>query len=474
MSHPTENSRFSSINPATGEVLWNGIAATSEDIDVAIQSANEAFPIWANLDVRERYSYLEAFSHLLRDRQKSFAEIIAKETGKPLWDSMREVEAMIHKSKLSLEAFEQRCREFKHAQSITRFRPHGVVAIFGPYNFPGHLPNGHIIPALLAGNTVVFKPSELTPLVGQELVRLWQEVNLPKGVLNLVQGGKETGQALSQHPSLDGLFFTGSYQTGQHLSTYYGAHTGKILALEMGGNNPMVIGEISELQAAAYIILQSAYLSSGQRCTCARRLIIPDTPLSEQLLALLIEKIKTLKIGPYTQNPEPFMGPIITAKHAQEILDAQESLIAMGGKPLVPMRQLALGEAFVTPGLIDVTPIKERPDHEIFGPLLQVIRVSNFQEAITEANRTKYGLIAGLLSNNAEEYALFYQQVKAGLINWNAPLTGASSAAPFGGIKCSGNHRPSAYYASDYCSYPVASVETPELKMPSHLSPGIG
>lgn len=469
--------RFSSHNPATGELLWQGKGASPTDVDAAVQSALEASRQWANVSIRERFRYLAEFSQLLRSSQARFSEIISMETGKPLWDSMGEVEAMIHKSQLSLDAYERRCAELKreqpHAHSITRHRPHGTVAVLGPYNFPGHLPNGHIMPALLAGNTIVFKPSELTPLAAEETLALWQSAGLPKGVLNLVQGGIETGKALVNHPRIQGLFFTGSYQTGRHLSASFGADPAKILALEMGGNNPLVVGQISDLQAAAYIILQSAFLSSGQRCTCARRLIIPDTWLGEELLQTLIKMIERITIGPYTQKPEPFMGPVITEIQAEKLLHSQEALLSKGGKVLHGMRTLPQGKTFLSPGLMDVTPIPDRPDEEIFGPFLQVIRVGGFQEALQEANRTQFGLSAGLLSQQPEEYALFYEQIQAGVVNWNAPLTGASSAAPFGGIKCSGNHRPSAYYAADYCSYPVASLETPQLKLPAVPSPGL-
>lgn len=470
-------SLFSSLNPATGEVIWNGRAAAQTEIDEAVRQCSESFQQWSTLPIDERSHYLTEFSEILRDSQRELAETISRETGKPLWDAINEIESMINKVGTSLEAYGRRCagmiRDQPHARSITRHRPHGVVAVFGPYNFPGHLPNGHIIPALLAGNTVVFKPSEFTPMTAEQTIHYWQKAGLPAGVLNLVQGGRETGEALYQHPEIHGVFFTGSYPTGKILAEYFASQPSKILALEMGGNNPLVVSEINNVKAAAYIAIQSAFLTTGQRCTCARRLIIPKTQQGNEVIEALIEMISSIVIGPYTDIPEPFMGPLISEKQASKVLAAQENLRAMGGKSLVEMRHLKKGTGFVSPGIMDVTPIKERPDEEIFGPFLQVIRVNDFQEAIDEANHTKYGLTAGLLSQKQEEYTYFYRHIQAGIINWNAPLTGASSAAPFGGIKCSGNHRPSAYYAADYCAYPVASLESPELKMPVFLSPGI-
>lgn len=468
---------FSSYNPATNEILWQGKEASNIDVNDAVFYAQQAFPIWSNLTINERSRFLINFAEVLRDSQHNLAEVISQETGKPLWESMNEVETMINKVKISFEAYDLRSADIIHDQPqgrlITRHRPHGVLAVFGPYNFPGHLPNGHIIPALLAGNTIVFKPSELTPLVAEKIFQLWQKVNLPSGVLNLVQGGRETGQTIIHHPHIQGLLFTGSYSTGLYLSQLFGSQPSKIIALEMGGNNPLIVGGIDDFQTAAYLILQSAYLSSGQRCTCARRLIIPNTQIGDKVLAILIELINTISIGPYHQKPEPFMGPVISEKHAQYILNAQNILKTRGGIPLVEMYHLKPETGFVSCGLMDVTAIQERFDEEIFGPFLQVIRVNQFEEAIQEANRTKFGLSAGLLSQNQKEYDLFFKHIRAGIVNWNVPLTGASSKAPFGGIKCSGNNRPSAYYATDYCTYPVASIEASELKMPAQLSPGI-
>lgn len=461
---------FASINPATGEEVLKAHAATSAEVDKAVSAARNAFEGWADLTLDNRIQYLQHFVELLKHNQNSLAKAISRETGKPLWDSTNEVSAMIGKIPISIEAHKTRCgqleKEVPSGKSITRHKPHGAVAVFGPFNFPGHLPNGHIVPALLAGNTVVFKPSEYTPYTAILTIQCWEQANLPKGVINLVQGGRETGSALSSHPGIDGLFFTGSWQTGHFFSEQFGKHPEKILALEMGGNNPLVIGNILDMMAAALITVQSAYLTSGQRCTCARRLIIPEGPKTKLFLKALVDVIHRIHVGPYTDLPEPFMGPVISKKAAQNILSAHDNLIKLGGRPLVEMKLLSPGSAFLSPGLMDVTKVKNRPDEEIFGPFLQLIRVADFDSAIEEANRTGYGLSAGLVSEQAAEFDKFFKRVKAGVINWNTPLTGASSAAPFGGIGKSGNHRPSAYYAADYCSYPVASMESEKLKMP--------
>jgi succinylglutamic semialdehyde dehydrogenase len=364
-------------------------------------------------------------------------------------------------------------REQAAGLSVTRHKPHGVLAVFGPFNFPGHLPNGHIVPALLAGNTVVLKPSELTPWVAEEMVKIWKEAGLPNGVINVVQGGPEVGKYLIRHPGINGVLFTGSWKTGKIISEELVHYPQKILALELGGNNPLIVGKINDSKAGAYVAAQSAFITSGQRCTCARRVIVPEGKEGDLFLDDLKEFIKKIHIGKFDEKPEPFMGPLISSDAAQKMIEAQDMLIKKGAKPLLKMERKDDNSAFITPGLIDVTAVKDRPDDEFFGPLLQVIRVKDLASAIQEANQTGYGLTAGIISDSREEYETVLREVRAGLINWNTPLTGAYGSAPFGGVGQSGNYRPSGYYAVDYCSFPVASVEKEKLSLPNTLSPGI-
>jgi succinylglutamic semialdehyde dehydrogenase len=280
------------------------------------------------------------------------------------------------------------------------------------------------------------------------------------------------GKVLAEHPGIDGLFFTGSYRTGQALSRFYADFPEKILALEMGGNNPLIVSQITDLKAAAYLTIQSAYITSGQRCSCARRLIVPKGKVGEAFIQELIQMIQGIKVGFYQDKPEPFMGPLIDAYAAAKVLTKQKELISLGGISLIESSQLKPGTALLSPGLIDVSSIETVPDDEIFGPFLQLIWVDNFKKAVEMAMNTSYGLVAGLFSDSHSEYVYFYDHMKAGVINWNSPLPGSSSHLPFGGVGHSGNHRPSAYYAADYCAYPVASMESPSLIMPEKL-PGL-
>lgn len=466
-----------SIDPAKNEVVWQGQAATAEQVDAAMTAARQAFPAWAALDFSERLAIVKRFAELLDDNKEHLALVMAKDTGKPLWETRTEVAAMVGKVAISERAYHERTgtveNEMPGAKAFIRHKPHGVVAVFGPYNFPGHLPNGHIVPALLAGNVVVFKPSELTPWVAEETVKLWQQAGIPNGVVNLVQGFVETGKALVSHPQMDGLFFTGSSTTGKLLHEQFGGRPDKILALEMGGNNPLIVKDVSDVDATVHNIVQSAFITSGQRCTCSRRLFLPNGAQGDAILARLVEVTRNIAVGDYDADPQPFMGAMISAKAAAGMVSAQNQLVALGAKALVEMAQPNAQKGFVTPGILDVSAVTAMPDEEHFGPLLKVYRYDDFDAAIAEANNTRFGLSAGLLADNRADWDHFFTHIRAGIVNWNKPITGASSAAPFGGIGDSGNHRPSAYYAADYCAYPVASVEADKMDMPAALSPGL-
>ena len=468
---------FESLNPVTQAVIWQGRAATPAQVEAAVQAARAAFPAWAQRSLDERIAVLDAFANGLKARADELAHCIGEETGKPLWESATEVTSMVNKVAISIQSYRERTGEksgpLADATAVLRHKPHGVVAVFGPYNFPGHLPNGHIVPALLAGNTVLFKPSELTPKVAELTVKCWLDAGLPAGVLNLLQGARETGVALAANPGIDGLFFTGSSRTGNALHQQFAGRPDKILALEMGGNNPLVVEPVADLEAAVYTIIQSAFISAGQRCTCARRLLVPEGEWGDALLARLVAVSSTIKVGAFDEQPAPFMGSVISLGAAEQLLKAQQQLIVNGAKVLLAMTQPLATAALLTPGIIDVTAVSERPDEEFFGPLLQVIRYDGFAAAIAEANATQYGLAAGLLSDSAERYQQFWLQSRAGIVNWNKQLTGAASSAPFGGVGASGNHRASAYYAADYCAYPVASLECTSLSLPATLTPGV-
>jgi succinylglutamic semialdehyde dehydrogenase len=454
-----------STNPATGELVWSGEVG---DPAAEVTAAREAFPAWAAHSVGYRIEAVRRFANAVRKRETEFAELIAKETGKPLWEAKTEVGAVINKVEISVEAYAERTPQRKLEAAMgnkvaVRHKPHGVLAVLGPYNFPAHLPNGHIVPALIAGNAVVFKPSEKTPAVGEFLVRCFRESKIPEGVVRLLIGGPEEGKALAAEPGIDGLLFTGSARAGQSLHRQFAETPHKILALELGGNNPLVVWHAKDIASAAVIAVQSAFLTAGQRCTAARRLIVEDGkegPLLDAIQAL-IDRI--IVDHPFA-DPQPFMGPVIDLTAADHVQDQWLNLLMKGGKPLRRLDRPMKERPYLTPGLIDVTDIVDRPDEEIFGPVLQVVRVADFEAAIEEANNTRFGLAASLVGGSPEMFDRFWTRVSAGVINRNKPTNGAPSNAPFGGIGLSGNHRPSAFYAADYCAYPVTSVQGDRLQ----------
>lgn len=465
------------IDPSNGKQTWASRESTAQDVEQACAAARAAFESWALTPLEQRIAVCTRFRDLLKQEAEALALLIAEEVGKPMWEARTEVTTMANKIDISVQSYGARTGE-THAkvadgEAVLRHRPHGVFGVFGPYNFPGHLPNGHIVPALIAGNTVVFKPSEYAPRTAVKTVQLWEQAGVPKGVINLVNGARDTGVALGQNAHLDGVLFTGSCQTGSALHKQFGGQPGKMLALEMGGNNPLVVWDVKDIDAAVFMAISSAFISAGQRCTCARRLIVRAGAEGDAIVARLVDVASRLTIGASAAEPAPFMGPVVSAAVAKRLVQAQADMIAKGGVSLLEMRQLDENTGFVSAGIVDVTNAQGIPDEEWFGPLLQVIRVADFDAAMKVANATEFGLAAALISNDEQLWKTFQVRARAGIVNWNRPTTGAASSAPFGGVGKSGNHRPSAYYAADYCAYPVASIENNVLEMPAKLSPGM-
>ena len=453
-----------SLEPATGAELWRGEPGNVEE---SLARARAAWPAWAMRPLEERIGLVRAFAEEVRRVERAFAELIARETGKPLWEAKTEVAAVIAKVEISIRAHEERTgtRELG-GSAMLRHKPHGVLAVLGPYNFPAHLPNGHIIPALIAGNAVVFKPSEKTPATGAMLVECYHLAGVDEGVVQLLVGGPAEGKALVNDDGIDGVLFTGSEQAGIAINRALAGKPGKIVALEMGGNNPIVLWDTDKLEDAARLILHSAYTTAGQRCTAARRLIV-KADLFDSVVARLKALIGRMIVGAPFDEPQPFMGPVIDNAAADALMHGYQALLAGGGEVLVALSRPDPALPFLTPGLIDTTAVRPRPDGELFGPLLQVIRVDSFEEAIEVANDTRFGLSASLIGGTRADYERFWSLIRAGIVNWNRPTNGASSAAPFGGVGNSGNHRPAAFYAADYCAYPVASTlaEAPEASL---------
>ncbi|WP_353230944.1 succinylglutamate-semialdehyde dehydrogenase [Novosphingobium sp.] len=450
-----------SIDPASGAVVWQGAVADHAACADAIARARAAAPGWARRQLDERVALARAYAAVLDSRREDLARLISHETGKLLWETRTEIAAMIGKVEISIRAQAERASTTDSAQpfgrAVLRHHPHGVMVVLGPYNFPGHLPNGHIVPALIAGNTVVFKPSELTPATGAAMVDAWHAAGLPADVLQVVQGGRDTGAALIDQ-DIDGLLFTGSATAGRHFRRALIDRPGVMLALELGGNNPLVVWDsVTDPAVLANLVVHSAFITTGQRCSCARRLIVPAGTEGDAVVAALVDLAVRLPIG--AGEDDAFMGPLIGTAAAAGARAALAGLVAAGCTVLLDRNRVdGRGDAFFGPVVLDATGVAV-PDAEIFAPVLTVVRVPDFTAAIAAANATAFGLSAGLLSADAALWDRFVAEIRAGVVNWNRPTTGAASAAPFGGLGESGNHRPSAFYAADYCAYPVASFE---------------
>ena len=468
---------FESLNPATNACIWQGHYATTAEIEAACVAAKRAKLSWSTLSIASRIKYLEAFAEQIARQLDELVTLISKETGKPHWEATTEAQAVVAKIALAIKAYHERTPELTshRVDNIThaiRYKPHGIMAIIGPFNFPAHLANAQMIPALLAGNTIVYKPSELTPAVAGFITQAWHTIGLPKGVLNCIQGNPESAKCLINQ-DIQVVAFTGSYKAGLAIHQQLAHRPEVVLALEMGGNNALIVDEISNQTAGVYQALLSSFITAGQRCSCARRVFTPDTAFGDEFLNKLINAASQLTLGAPNDSPQPFLGPVISPVHAHMHLESYQQLLALGGIPLLQMQQQSANSGFLSPGIIDVTHITSPPDEEIFAPLMQIKRYHSFEEAIDFANQTQYGLTSGLLSDNPSHYQQFYHQIKAGIVYWNLATTGTSTLLPFGGIGHSGNGRPAGYYVADYCAYPLAGQDNSHLSMPKNILPGI-
>jgi len=454
------NDAIVSHAPATGEELWRGQPG---DVADQVERARRAWPGWAAQSLANRIELIRRFANEVRKEQEPFAELIARETGRPLWETRAEVEAVIARVEVAVRASGERTaqRRLDNAMQGTvalRHKPHGVMAVITPFPLPARIPASRIIPALIAGNAVIFKPSERTPATGEFLVRCFTRAGVPANVIQLLPGGPAQGQALAMDEGVDGVIFTGSAHNGITISRKLAINPGKIVTLSLGGNNPIVAWDTPKIADAAALIVQSAFSNSGQRCTNARRLIV-----KADMYDALVGEVKALAdrliVGPPMADPQPFMGPVMDNAAAEGLTESFVYLLSHGGRPIKHMVRLDRTHPFLSPAIIDTTAMQDRPDVELFGPLLQVIRVDDFDEAIAEANRTRFGLVSTLIGGNPEDYNRFWANARAGLVNWNRPTTTSSPGAPMGGIGISGNHRPAEFYTADSCAYPVASAE---------------
>lgn len=469
-----------SHNPARpAEVLWSGRSRIAH-VDSAIAAARQALPVWSRWPRERRFAALTRYKKLCEARAEKIAVLISDETGKVLWDARQEAAALVGKVDITLDSSPQgplsRVNGFELNLAATRtgkcwFRPHGVMAVVGPFNFPAHLANGHIVPALAMGNTVVLKPSDKAPATGQLVIELLKEAldaeGAPPGVVNLVQGGADVARQLVGHEGLDGILFTGSWPVGRAIMQANLDRPGRILALEMGGNNAAVVMPDADLKQAAIECVRSAFVTTGQRCTCTRRVIIQES-IADKFIAAVCKAASNLIVGDPRATHPVFMGPIISEPARNAVLEFQKAAATAGGDVLVKSTAIETKEAgwYLTPGVIKVDRFEVGDDKstspgrdvEVFGPLLRISIINSLDQAIEQTNATRFGLAASIFTKDAAAIERFLHEARAGCVNVNTGTAGASSKLPFGGLGHSGNHRPAGSFSLDYCAYPVAGM----------------
>lgn len=458
-----EGEDITSVNPARpDEIIWQG-AGRIEHVNDAVDAAQRALPAWANAPIEERIAVLRRWQEVTTANVDRIAGLITDEMGKVLAESRFEASALAGKVDITLDDISfNRVRDYDVTVNETRtghcrFKPHGVMAVIGPFNFPAHLANGHWVPALLMGNTIVFKPSEKTPAVGQLLAELMHESGVPEGVFNLVQGGPRVAQHLTTHDDVDGICFTGSWPVGRRILEANLDHPGRIVALEMGGNNASVVLDDAHLKQAVLECMRAAFATTGQRCTCTRRIIVQEG-IAERFIAALAKAASTILIGSGRSEQPVFMGPIVSAQAAKTVLETQAALAKSGGRVMLEATRPDEPGFYVTPGIIEVDGFSLDRDEETFGPLVQICIVKDLDEAIAQHNATRYGLAGSIFTASRASFDQFFARANCGCINWNTGTAGASSKLPFGGLGSSGNHRPAGAFSVDYCAYPVANM----------------
>ncbi len=452
-----------------------------DHVDRAVQAARAAYLPWAHLGLEKRKEHLLRLKEVFLAGAAEVTEIIARETGKPLWEAKTEAAALASKIDITLNFSMKLVDEevvpnaLPGVNGYIRYKPRGVMSVIGPFNFPAHLPNGHIIPALATGNTVVFKPSDKTPATGQWMAEAFAKAQFPPGVFNLVQGQAEVGKRLVNHESVDAVLFTGSYEVGLKIKQDTVSQYWKLLALEMGGKNATVVWEDADIKKAVYETLIGAFMTAGQRCSCTSRVIL-HRKIRDQFVDEFYANAKKIKIGHF--RDDVFMGPLISSDSLEKFLRYQEIAKREGAESLMRGKALSLDYDgyYVTPSInlvhkFDPTSVYQKS--EIFGPNVAIFTVDDFDEALTINNASNFGLVMSLFTKNRALYEKALIEAQVGVLNLNRTTNGASSKLPFGGMNKSGNDRPSGHFAVKYTTVPVASLEDEPTFQNVQMPPGL-
>ena len=434
-------------NPADlNDILCESPQSNEQETIAAIEAAREAFHTWRETPGPQRGRILFTAMNLLRDQAEELAVTLTREEGKTLRDSRGEVQRAINV--LEFTAGEGRKlrgatipSEISRTLIYTVRQPVGVVGLITPWNFPVAIPVWKIAPALVAGNTVVFKPADLTPLCAVKLTEIFQEAGVPAGVLNLVLGnGKTVGKTIVNHGQVDAISFTGSNEVGCGIYEQ-ASRRGIRVQCEMGGKNPIVVMEDADLDLAIQGVIQGGFGSTGQRCTAASRLVVHEV-VADRMVQGLTNAIKKIRIGEGI-NTETDMGPLVDENQMNRVLEYIEvgkkegAHLVYGGRRLEdPPYDKGL---FMKPTLFDqVQPSMRIAQEEIFGPVVSVLRIKSFEEAVEIANAVPFGLSASIYTQDISQAMRFVELAEVGKVHINSPTIGGEAQAPFGGTKSTG------------------------------------
>jgi succinylglutamic semialdehyde dehydrogenase len=448
--------------------------ADARAVDDAVTRARTAFPAWRDTGFEARAAVLRRFAQLAGERKEALAQLIAREVGKALWDARGEAQLLAAKVEATLGDGMRFVAPIEAgAGARATFHPRGVLAVLGPFNFPAHLPNGHIVPALATGNAVIFKPSDLAPAVGAWMAALWREAGLPDGVFAILQGGADVGRRVALHAGIDGVLFTGSWAAGRAIAEATLDQPGKLLALELGGKNAMIVCADAELDLAIAEAALSIAATTGQRCSSLSRIFVEE-PLADAFAEQLALVLSELQIGA-PLDAGTFMGPLVSHAAHEKVMRYRALAAAAGGT------RLACGATprpspWIAPGLVRFAGAKQ--DHayqreEIFGPEAALYPVADLDHAIAATNDSEYGLAAAVMTRDRARYEHCIGRVRTGILNWNRGTIGASGRLPFGGGRRSGNDRPAGILSTVYCTVPQSHLEHTGGFDPNALPPGM-
>ncbi|MBP9674470.1 MAG: aldehyde dehydrogenase family protein [Bacteriovoracaceae bacterium] len=470
LGHESSFQRITKYSPAnTKDLLWECIV-DPHHVDKVMHSAETGFNLWKKTPLSTRISYLKKYQERVSQRREEVALAIALETGKPLWEAHTEVNSVIAKIDItisdSLELIADKKYEkiLPETNGLVHYKPLGISLIIGPFNFPCHLANGQILSALIAGNSIIYKPSEKTIYSAQLLIECFHQAEFPLGVINFINGGGDIVSDFLKEKSVRGVFFTGSKEVGEKILEKTYKDFSKLVALEMGGKNTTIIHADALTEPCLYELLKSCFLTTGQRCTATSKVAIHSSLKNE-----FIEKFHALAKKIIIDHPtqfdiEPFMGPLIDHKSMDNYLLYMGMAKREGAEEIMRGKHLEKKfEGYYVSPSIHVMEKRENKStflaSEIFGPNCTFIPYNDIEEAIQIANMGEYGLAGSVFTKDESIYQKCLENIDVGLLNWNRSTVGASAKLPFGGVKSSGNYRPAGSFMISSCAYPVASLQ---------------